>query len=60
VFLNQGFPVCDPDLKIARAILHEEIAHGQAEGLTLDNGKILSFILVYAYPYSQLMNKCAI
>jgi hypothetical protein len=38
VFLQQGFPTRDEHLDIAGAILHEEIARGQAENLTLDNG----------------------
>lgn len=45
VFLNQGFPVQNAHLHIAETILYEEIARGRAENLTLDNGKVLSFIL---------------
>lgn len=44
MFLFQGFPVCEPDIEIAGTILHEEIARGHAEKLTLDNGKIFYFI----------------
>jgi hypothetical protein len=40
VFLNQGFPVHSSDIGIARDILHEEIAKGRAEKLTLDLGKL--------------------
>jgi hypothetical protein len=39
VFLNQAFPVRAQDIGIARDILHEEIAKGQAENLTLDHCK---------------------
>ena len=38
-FLNQGFPIRAQDIGIARNILHEEIAKGQAEKLTLDHCK---------------------
>ena len=41
VFKNQGFPVRDKDLNIAEDILYEEIARGEAEKLTLDDGNIM-------------------
>jgi hypothetical protein len=66
VFLNQGFPVRNVHLPIAETILHEEIACGQAENLTLDNGKVLSFlcrrteasynIIFLAYEQTRKMN----
>lgn len=40
VFLHQGFPVRSAHLNIAETILHEEIARGRAENMTLDNSEI--------------------
>jgi hypothetical protein len=46
VFVHQAFPVREKDLGIAERILQEEIVQGEAEDLTLDNGKIIVNLIV--------------
>ena len=46
VFLKKGFPVRDEDLHVADAILREEIARGESENLTLNNGEIHVILMI--------------
>jgi len=43
VFLHCGFASRNKYLGVASTILHEEIARGKAEQLTLDNGRMCNF-----------------
>jgi hypothetical protein len=44
-FINHGFAARNQHLSFACAILHEEIARGKADQLTLDNGKMCYFFM---------------